>query len=74
MSHRLIKDFGLTAPMLAAKYDENEHHPVVVPSDWRRAVRDRQTDLGYWDFVHLKIAEYEAGLDECNPYNQLMRV
>lgn len=74
MHHRMIKDFGLTAPMLAAKYDEAEQHPVVRLADWRRAVRDYRTELGYWDFVHFRIAEYRAELDKCNPYNQLMGV
>jgi len=71
MSHFLIKDFGLTAQEINAKYQEDEQHPVIRLADWRRAVRDRQTELGYWDFVHFKVAEYEMELDECNPYNQL---
>lgn len=71
MTHRCIKDFGLTAQELEAKYERYECHPVFRLADWRRAVRDRQTELGYWDFVHLKVAEYERELDECNPYNQL---
>lgn len=72
MSHRTIKDFGLTAGELAKKYAGDEQHPVVRLADWRRAVRDRQTILGYWNFVHTEIMLYQAELDECNPYNQLM--
>jgi hypothetical protein len=71
MSSHLIKDFGLSLERLKDRYEEDEQHPVVRPADWRRAVRDRQTELGYWEFVHLKVAQYEAELDECNPYNQL---
>ena len=73
MSHRMIKDFYLTEDELSRKYDTAGQHPVIRLADWRRAVRDRRTTLGYWGYVHGEMAAYQNELDGCNPFNQLMR-
>lgn len=73
MSHRLIKDFGLSRNQLEAKYDDQGHHPVIKAADWRRAVRDSQTELGYWDYVYGKIVKYQEELEDDNPLNAWTR-
>lgn len=70
-SHLMIDDFGLSATELEEKYEKRGAHPEIRWDDWRRAVRDRQTEVGYWEFVMQKAQERERELDRDNPYNQL---
>ena len=65
----MIDDFGLSAAELEEKYERKGAHPIVRWDDWRRAVRDHQTEVGYWEFVRHKAQEDERELDNDNPYN-----
>lgn len=65
----LIKDFGLSVPELRAKWEDRGGHWVIPKEHWREAVNQDDTDLGYWEWVHHQIAEYQDDLDRSNPYN-----
>lgn len=73
MSHHLIDDFELSRRQIEIKYECPGYHPVIRAADWRRAVRDSQTLLGYWDYVHSKVRAYQEELDNDNPLNAWMK-
>lgn len=55
-------DKGLTEQELAAMYDELEgwgEHPTYKMIDWRNAVSEDETRLGYWQWVATLIEQEE---------------
>jgi hypothetical protein len=46
-----ISDHHLTAVGLAEVYSETDAHPLYSRSEWRVAVANEATSLGYWDWV-----------------------
>ena len=66
-----IVDYGLSALHLQAKHDPDddggEHFGYPIRS-WAAEVANRETRLGYWQWVLDKIEEEQEELDACNPY------
>ena len=59
-----IKDFGITSDQLEAKY--GVEHPVYTREEWRDEVGNRDTILGYWDWVlHQVESRYSDDCDLC---------
>ena len=74
--HTMIPDFGLTANQLEEKYNPTPDCDRVHPCPdlhivaWYQEVAFRNTILGYWSWVAMKLSEAERELDRDNPYNQ----
>lgn len=65
-----IKDFGLSAAQLDAKYERRGEHPDYAHREWRLAVASQSTESGYWVWVEQQLADEQCELDEDNPYTQ----
>ena len=57
-------DFGLTPEQLEAKH--GKEHNNHTRDEWRDEVGNRDTQLGYWDWVlHQVESHYSGDCDQC---------
>lgn len=49
--------YGAAAADLRARYHESGEHPYYDKAEWRLAVSDGDTLLGYWEWVRSKLEE-----------------
>lgn len=72
MTKFYTKDYGLTAEHRDFKYspDGEGEHPDATRRQWRSAVAQQSTIVGYWAWVEYEIEMAEAVLSADSPYNQ----
>ena len=54
------KDIRLSAAELEFKYKREGQHPLVPLIDWRQAVINDDTLLGYWAWVEFMLSHMET--------------
>lgn len=59
---QVVQDWGLTAEMLADKYQKKDGgeypHPQLTRSEWRHEVASESTIAGYWAWVESQIDQF----------------
>ena len=70
MTKVYIKDYGLTEEQLDHKYnlDGDGQHPGYTRWDWRQAVAQQSTVVGYWDWVEYQLDMEQNQLGKDSPY------